>query len=123
MKKNKLGFILGIIGLLSSAIVSLYSFLTLSLIFAIAKSPAIYYIALYANLFSNLIIIIGLCLYFTQSKISGILFLIAFILNIIVYILALTLGVEIQITLILIAIIPSILIIVASIINLTKNIN
>ncbi len=118
--KSILGFVLGLIGLLLSIAVSIYSYFVLAIIFAVAKTSFIYYIALYANLISNIIIIIGLCFYFTKARIGGIIMIVAFVLNIFVFVMCLTIN-QIFLSvlpLVIIAIIPSILLLISSVLGL-----
>lgn len=118
--KSVSGFVLGVIGLIFSITVSFYAYYVLALIFALSKTSLIYYIALYSNVISNLIVLIGLCFYFTKARIGGIIMLIAFVLNISVFILSLTInGIFLSILhLVLIATIPSMLILISSILGL-----
>lgn len=90
--KSISGFIVGLISIILAAIISVYSYVVLGIIFSVAKVPNFYYVTLYANLISVAIGLIALFFYFKKAKIGGIIMLIAFIMNIALFVFAATLG-------------------------------
>ena len=127
MFQSKKGFILGLLGLVLSIIVSIIAFYVLILIFAILKSngtnTTLGTIFLYLNSFSNIGILIALCFYKKKAKTGGIIMLFSFVFNIAIFIIAPIILQTISdiILVLIISILPSILILISAILGLRSN--
>ena len=117
MKKSIFGFISGIAGSLSGIFVTFYTYLILAVIlsFSTTLNSTIYSTLLSINTLSNIIAFIASFFYFKKANVGAILMSVAFVLNCLLYLFILFSTFENFSIGILIAFIPSILMLIAAI--------
>lgn len=122
MKKLKFGLVSGIIGTITSVIASVIAyFVVIAVLIAMALSEmdsvviTFMEILMYINIFSNVVAIIGLCLYFKKPKAAAIVLTLAVIFNIAVYCYLIYLGGFSNTILFIVSMIPALLIIISTI--------
>lgn len=119
---RKSAFIIGLVGIILASIVGFYGFYSLALIFAIAKANQFYMLCIYLIPISILVGIISIILTRKKPKIAGIIMFIAFVLNILPYVLVFTISSTSfwdVLKLFLIPSVPSLLFLVSAILSIT----
>ena len=85
-RKSVPGFVLGIIGILSSFVVGYILYAVMTIVFAFSSAfgaeNLLLTILFYAHMVAPILAIIGVCFYFNKARVGGILMLVATILNV-----------------------------------------